>query len=75
MKEYLREYYLFMKITPKFTGDRPLIDIVYNYSSSEVLGFIATEGGGSNEPGDPIYIVSLTTFLMFLFAPLFVFIF
>ena len=42
-----------MKSTPKFPGDIPLMAIGYKYSSRKVLGFIATEGDSSTEPGDP----------------------
>ena len=42
-----------MKSTLRFPGERPLLAIGYNYNSSKVLGFIATEGAGSTEPGDP----------------------
>ena len=42
-----------MKITPRVTGDRPIISIVYKCSSRKVLQFIATEEDGSTEPGDP----------------------
>ena len=39
--------------TPKFPGETPLLAIGYRYSSRKVLGFIAIEGSGSTEPGDP----------------------
>ena len=42
-----------MKSTPRVPGGRPLISIGYKYNSRKVLGFIATEGAGSTEPGDP----------------------
>ena len=45
--------YLVMKSTPKFPGDIPLISIGDKYNSSKVLVFIATEGAGSAEPGNP----------------------
>ena len=42
-----------MKSTPRFPGERPLLAIGYKYNSRKVLGFIATEGAGITEPGDP----------------------
>ena len=42
-----------MKNNPRVPGGRPLMTIGYKYNSRKVLGFIATEGGGSTEPGDP----------------------
>ena len=41
-----------MKITQIFPGGRPLLAIGYKYNSRKVLGFIATEGYGSTEPGN-----------------------
>ena len=60
--------YIVMKSTPRVYDGRPLLNIGYKYNSNKVLGFIATEGDGSNEPGDTIYLISLTFILMFLFA-------
>ena len=45
--------YLVMKITPRFLDGRPLLTIGYKYNSRKVLGFIATDGSLSTEPGDP----------------------
>ena len=45
--------YLVMKSTPRFTVGRPLIEIEYKQNSRKVRGFIATEGVGIIEPGDP----------------------
>ena len=42
-----------MKITPRVPVGRPLMAIRYQYNSSKVLCFIATEGAGSTEIGDP----------------------
>ena len=42
-----------MKSTPRFTGESPLLAIGYKYNSRNVLGFIATEGAGRTETGDP----------------------
>ena len=42
-----------MKITPIFHGVILLLDIGYKYNYRKVLGYIATEGAGSTEPGDP----------------------
>ena len=45
--------YLVLKSTPRFLGEIPLLAIGYKYNSRKVLGFIATEGSGSTEQGDP----------------------
>ena len=45
--------YLVLKSTPRVPGDRPIMSIGYKFISRKVLGFIVTEGSGSNEPGDP----------------------
>ena len=42
-----------MKSTPRFPGEIPLLAIGYKYNYRKVIGFIATEGSGSTEPGDP----------------------
>ena len=42
-----------MKSIPRVPGGRPLLNIGYKYNDRKVLGFIADEGGGSTEPGDP----------------------
>ena len=52
MKDWPGGSYLVMKSTPILPGERPLLDIGYKYNSRNVLGFIATEGSGSTEPGD-----------------------
>ena len=64
--------YLVMKSTPRFTGEWTILTIGYKYNFRKVLGFIAAEGSGSNEPGDPYLSHFPDIFLMFLFAPLFV---
>ena len=53
MKDWPGGSYLVLKSTPRFSGENPLLVIGYKYNSRKVLGFIATEGAGSNEPGDP----------------------
>ena len=53
MKDWPGGSYLVLNITPIFPGERPLLAIGYNYNSRKVLGFIATEGARSTEPGDP----------------------
>ena len=53
MKDWPGGSYLFLKITPRFPGETPLLAIGYKYNSRKVLGFIATEGAGSTEPDDP----------------------
>ena len=45
--------YLVLKSNPRFPGETPLLSIGRKYNSRKVLGFIATEGAGSTEPGDP----------------------
>ena len=42
-----------MKSTTRVPGEIPLLAIGYKYNYRKVLGFIATEGDGSTEPGDP----------------------
>ena len=53
LKDWPGGSYLVMKSTLIVTGGRPLIYIGYEYNSRKVLCFIATEGAGSTEPGDP----------------------
>ena len=53
MKYLLGGSYLVMDSTPRFLGERPLLDIGYKYNSRKVQVFIATEGAGSTESGDP----------------------
>ena len=52
MKDWPGGSYLVFKSTPIFLGERPLLAIGYKYNSRKVLGFIATGGAGSTEPGD-----------------------
>ena len=52
MKYWPGGSYLDMKSTPRIPGGRPLLAIGYKYNSRKVLGFIATEGDESTEPGD-----------------------
>ena len=42
-----------MSITPRVTGDRPIMAIGYKYNHWKFLEFIATEEDGSTDPGDP----------------------
>ena len=72
MREWSVGSYLFMKITIIVTGGFTLVEIGYKYNFRNVLGFIATEGAGSNEPAGHYLYFSLTFNLMFLFAPFFV---
>ena len=51
MKNWPGGSYLVMKSTPRVPVGRPLLTIGYKYNSRKVLGFIATEGAGSTEPG------------------------
>ena len=53
MKYWPGGSYLLLKSTPRFPGESPILAIDYKYNSRKVLGFIATEGVGSTEPGDP----------------------
>ena len=53
IKDWPGGSYLVLKSTPRFPGESPLLAIGYKYNSRKVLGFIATEGAGSTEPGDP----------------------
>ena len=53
MKDWPGGSYFVLKSTPRFPGEIPLLAIGYKYNSRKVLGFIATEGAGSTEPGDP----------------------
>ena len=53
MKDWPGGSYLVLKSTPRFPSEGPLLSIGYKYNSRKVLGFIATEGAGSTEPGDP----------------------
>ena len=53
MKYWLGGSYLVLKSNQIFTGEIPLLAIGYKYNSRKVLGFIATEGSVSTEPGDP----------------------
>ena len=52
MKDWPVGSYIVLKSTPIFPGERPLLAIRYKYNYRKVLGFIATEGSGSTEPGD-----------------------
>ena len=42
-----------MKSNPRVTGGRKTMAIEHKYNYRKVLGFIATEGAGSTEPGYP----------------------
>ena len=42
-----------MKITTKFPGDRPLMDIGYKWKPIKVLGFISTDMAGTTYPDSP----------------------
>ena len=53
IKDWTGGSYLVMKSTPTAHVGRPLLDVGYRYNSRKVLGYIATEGAGSTEPGDP----------------------
>ena len=53
MKNCTGESYLVLKSTSRFPSESPLLSIGYKYNSRKVLGFVATEGAGSTEQGDP----------------------
>ena len=53
MKYWPGGSYLVLKSTPRFPGEIPLLAIGYKYNYRNFLGFIATEGAGSTEPGYP----------------------
>ena len=53
MKYWPGGSYIVMKNTPRVPGGRPFLDIGYKYNYRKVPEFIATEGDGSTEPGDP----------------------
>ena len=53
MKDWLGGSYLVLKSNPRFPGETPLLAIGYKYNYRKILVFIATEGAGSTEPGDP----------------------
>ena len=72
MKEWLEMYNLVMKSSPRVSGDEPLMATGYNYISQKVLGFIATEGAGSTEPGVPYLSDLPDNFSIFLFHLFFV---
>ena len=44
-----------MEINLIVPGDIPLMDIGYKYKYKKVLGFIASEGAGSTDPGNSIF--------------------
>ena len=52
MKDWPGGSYLVLRSTPRFPVEIPLLAIGYKYISRKALGFIATEGSGSTEPGD-----------------------
>ena len=53
MKYWPGRSYIIMKSTPRVPGYQPLMVIGYKNNSRKVLGFIATEGDGSTELGNP----------------------
>ena len=71
-KDWPGSSYLVLKSTPRYFPVK-----VRSWPSGtsiilgRVLGFIATEGAGSTEPGGDtyLYLVSMTFILMFLFSP------
>ena len=60
-----------MNSTPIVTGFRPRMSIGYKNNSWKVLGFIATEGDVSTDPGYTYSYFFLVIILMFLFYLLF----
>ena len=55
MKYWPEGSYIFMKSTPRVTGGRKTMAIEHKYNYRKVIGFIATEGDQSIEPGDPYF--------------------
>ena len=53
MKQWTGGYYIIMNSSPKYPGDRPLMDIGYKQNSRNFLGIIATDIYGITEAGDP----------------------
>ena len=53
MKYWLGGSYLVMKSNPRVPGGRQIMAIEQKYNYRKVIGFIATEGSGSTELGDP----------------------
>ena len=53
MKDWPGGSYLVMKIIPWVPGEITLLAIGYKYNYRKVIGFIASEGDGRTEPGDP----------------------
>ena len=53
MKYWTGGLYLVMNSTPRVPVSIQITAIGYKYNSRKFLGFIATEGAGSTEPGDP----------------------
>ena len=73
MKYWLGGPYLVLNSTPRVPGYIPLLNIVYKYNSRKVLEFIATEGAGSAEPGDPyLYLfpdINSNVYFLHIFLP------
>ena len=53
IKQWTGRSHIVMSITPRVTGDRPIMAIGYKYNHWKFLEFIATEEDGSTDPGDP----------------------
>ena len=51
-----------MNSIPRVSGDRPLVTIGYNCKYWKTLGFISTEGDGSNDTGGPYLYLSPDTY-------------
>ena len=65
MKCWTERSYIYMKSSPRVLGLIPFTDIGYKYSYRKVLGFIASEGDGSTDPGDPyLYLFPDTHFIV-----------
>ena len=61
-----------MKSTPKVSGDRTLMAIVYKIISQKVLGFIFYGGGRKYCTRRSVYLVTPIIIIMFIFTPFFV---
>ena len=59
--------YLFMNSTTRIIENIPPTTNGYKYSFCKVLGFIATEGGGSTDPNEPFLSHLSGFFLMYIY--------
>ena len=55
LKQWPEGCHIVIQSTPRAPSYRSIMVIRYKYRTQKVLGFIAVEGSGSNEPGVPHY--------------------